>query len=203
LTQLWGSRSRAPWTCRSCVNMLWKEIMELFAVIYSFAIYDSFRSLKTGPENWFSPLVLVAWCMKCVSWSLDQLWSMCSCNPWICMSCVSRRWKDLLKLFKLIYVKAICETIKTPKINPKKRVLPLDSMCLVLKCTSWSLDQLWGSRSRVPWTCRSCVSMHWKELLKLFNLVYSSFIYLPIWYLKLPSKVWVLSFYTAPTCWIF
>jgi len=116
---------------------------------------------------------------------------------------VSMYWKELMERFTTIYGKAIYDTIKTLKINSENRVSPLDSLCPMLKCASWPLDQLWGFISQVPLTCKSCVSMRWKELLELFNLVYGSFIHVSIWYLKFPSIVWVLSFYAAPTCWIF
>ena len=51
-------------------------------------------------------------------------------------------WKELMERFTTIYGKAIYDTIKTLKINSENRVSPLDSLCPMLKCASWPLDQL-------------------------------------------------------------
>ena len=112
---------------------------------------------------------------------MDQLSRACSLNPWTFMKFASRRWKDFLELFPMVYHKCIYENIWTPKFDPENGGPSTEFWkCQKLSVgwfQSWSLDQLSRACSFNPWTFMSCIGMRWKDLFKLFTKVYIKVIY--------------------------
>jgi len=188
----------------------WKDLLELFTMIYGKYIYESICTFKSTPkigsQNWFLEFQKpsVGWVQ---SWSLDQLsrlvlsilelsWSLrvavgkisWSSFQWYITSAFIKTYELpnlTLKMGSQHWILEISKTkcwleINTFKIEPENGGPRTKFWRLSVGCESWSLDQLHGVLSPNPLTYRGCVSNHWKDLIMLFKSIYSLLIHIAI-----------------------